>query len=201
MAFTAFQRTITSHQKRHRIQNIVFHRYMNVKIYSRTRRFAGKFNNFLSFEENVCWKLSIVGWVLWGKYDLTQKLWHLFKYFKSGYFELKDKERSGQSKKIWRCRFALLDEDSNQTSKQLAKAILHFWTFTGIGKDSEGRKMDSILIEKTLKSNNPLVKFWLWGRNVFCIEFWQVMKSGSISTTQSTKNHGETLANLHHNYN
>lgn len=61
----------------------------------------------------------------YGEHALTQKTcerW--FKRFKSGDFDIKDKERPGQPKKFENADLqALLDKDSTQTLKQLAKAL------------------------------------------------------------------------------
>ena len=101
-------------------ENIVFYSFKNVEFCIRKRHFTGKFINLYLFEENGCWKLSILVWSLWWT-CLTQKTceqW--FKRFKSGDFDVKDNERPGQPKKFKDADLqALLDEDSTQTLKPI----------------------------------------------------------------------------------
>ena len=92
----------------------------------------------------------------------------------------------------------MLNEDSTQTLKQLAKALrvdqgtisrcLH-----AIGKiQKEGKWVPYELKEKDIEGEKPLVKFCLivLKENHFCIALLLAMKSGSISTIPSEKNHG-----------
>ena len=92
---------------------------------------------------------------------------------------------------------ALLDEDSTQTLNQLAKALgvdqgtisrrLH-----AIGKIQKEGKWVPYELKETLKGEKPLVKFYLivLKESHFCIALLLAMKSGSISTIPSAKNHG-----------
>ena len=122
--------------------------------------------------------------------------------FKSGDFDLSNTDCGKPSKKFEDAELqALLNEDSTQTLKQLAKALevdretisrrLH--TIVKIQK--EGKKVPNEL-KDTLKGEKPLVKFCLIvpKESHFYIVLLLAMKSGSISTISSTKNRGGSAA-------
>ena len=81
--------------------------------------------------------------------DKTCREW--FRRFKSGDFDVEDKERSGRPRAFEGEELqALVDEDLCQTQKQLAEAlncaqsVHHFRSFESLGKGLQGRKMDLI---------------------------------------------------------
>ena len=91
-----------------------------------------------------------------------------------------------------------LDEDSIQTFKQLKKLSIYLYyyikstIFKRLYALERSRRKENVFFMdwKRLKGEKPHAKFRLPNRKgFFSIELWQVMKSGSISTTQNAKNH------------
>ena len=121
-----------------------------------------------------------------------------FARFKSGDFDLEDKERPGQPKKFEDEELeALLDEDYCQTQEKLAESLgvtqvdiskrlkaagciqkQGNWVPHELKPRDVGRRfcMSEMLLNATKKSH-------------FCIGLLLVMKNGSITTTPSAKNH------------
>lgn len=66
------------------------------------------------------------------------------------------------------------------------------YVYTCIRKDPEEGEWVPYESKETLKGEEVLVKFCSSDRKgkIYYIEFLQVMKSGTISTTQSGENHG-----------
>ena len=99
----------------------VFRGFENVKICT-----AGKLITFFHLKETAVGSYSLLV-EAYGVHIPVQKntckRW--FRRFKSGDFDVKDKERPGQPKKLERADLqALLDEDSTQTLKQWAEALI-----------------------------------------------------------------------------
>ena len=69
-----------------------------------------------------------------------------FRCFKSGDFDLNKKKRWKTTEQICRCRIALLDEDSTQTLKQLAKAL-------GVDQGTISRRLHAVLERSRMKEN------------------------------------------------
>ena len=104
-----------------------------------------------------------------------------FRRFKSGEFEISNKDRGKSPKKLkmQNCRHCW--------TKGTISRRLH-----AIGKIQKEGKLVPYELKQTLKGEKSLVKFCLIvsKESHFCIALLLAMKSGSISTIPSAKNHG-----------
>ena len=129
--------------------------------------------------------------------DKTCRDW--FRRFKSGDFDLGNKDRGKPTKKSEDAELqALLDEDSTQTLKQLTehwKLTRELFPDAYMPLERSRKKENGCRTnqkKETLKGEKPLVKFCsiVAKESYFCFALLLAMKKGSISTIPSAKNHG-----------
>ena len=153
----------------------------------------------LFWKENRYWKSSYTCESLWSTCFTRNNVQRLVSTFQKWGFRPQQQRPGKTTEKICRCGNAgISGRRFNSNPQTIGKSIEswlenYFQTLTCDWKDPERRKMDAVRIKrKTLKGEKPLVKFCsiVSKDSHFCIALLMTMKSGSISTIPSVKNHG-----------